>query len=131
MFVIRKIQVTAFRQASGLPLTLNISPLIFTLGKRASSSLGLIRVRILLSNGTFMPIIVDFVKTDVPLLLALDIMHIQNIHAKRTENMSISKNHGWKLQLIKINGHVFLQWKFKTSCLQGWSFKDCCHRCRL
>ncbi|CDF34787.1 unnamed protein product [Chondrus crispus] len=70
----------------------------------------MIKVRMRIKRGCYLPFWVDVVDADVPLLFGLDLLDRHKLVADNTDNVLVSKIGGWQVPIVRAHGHMFVRW---------------------
>lgn len=108
-------QTKAYSRMVGSKFKLGPSCYSFKFGDLIETSLGRMEIRVPTPQSSFLPIFVDVVDADVPLLIGLDILDQEKLVPDNVENVLLSKDRGWKLPITRFQGHMFLKWEPKRT----------------
>jgi hypothetical protein len=84
---------------------------VFKFGQDVQKPQGIIGVRVLTPDNSFMLINVVKVKADVPLLIGLGTLDAFEMIVDTVENELRAPKAGWSVPIIRKFGHVYLEWK--------------------
>ena len=73
-------------------------------------SLGTAEFRVPLPDNSYLPLRIDVVEADVPLLVGLDVMDREQLIADNCQNLLVSKRKNWSLPISRKHGHMFVEW---------------------
>lgn len=108
--VIGKRQALAYCRTFCQEFRLRPSDVTFIFGNGSSDSLGKIDIRLPTPQGTFIPLSIDVVSADIPLLLGLDIMDKESLVADNVLNVLDCRSSSWKLPIQRKYNHMFVCW---------------------
>ena len=108
--VIGKGQAQAYCHMTKQKYSLRPSLMTFIFGDGSCASLGELRIRIPLPNGSFLPLSIDVVDADIPCLLGLDLLDREGLVADNVENVLDSRRDHWKMPITRKHGHMFVEW---------------------
>ncbi len=111
--VVGKPQAKAYCIQHRIAYKLLPSSTIFQFGDGCYKSLGKLRVRIPIANGSFIFGKIDVVPANIPLLIGLDILDSQGIFANNVDNVLCCPSLGWTTPIIRKRGHLYLCWTSK------------------
>lgn len=91
-------------------MSLSLSNIKFLFGIHQSQSLGKMKI-IIRTPGKSIPIYVDVLKDNVPLILGIETMETFKIQPLLLEDIPESKTVKWKQSLVRKYDHVYMEWK--------------------
>jgi hypothetical protein len=94
----------------GIPFALSISKRDFVFGVDKYNSLGILHMRLPTPNGSSIMLEVDFVPTNVPILLGLDVLEKFGLSADTVHIVLHFTAEDWKFPLVRKLGRVYLEW---------------------
>lgn len=71
--------------------------------------MGSIDARIPLLSGAYLPMRVDAVNADIPLLVGLDILDREGMVPDNYDNFVDSRRDKWKIIIMRKHGHIFVE----------------------
>lgn len=85
------------------------SLMTFVFGDGSCDSLGTLEIRMPLPNGSFLPLLIDVVKADIPLLLGLEILDRERLVADNVDNILDGRWDHWKLPIHRKYGQMLVE----------------------
>ena len=108
--VIGKPQAVAYSRMVGVKFKPSRSRHSFRFGSDVQSSLGSMPIRIPTGNGGFLPLNVEVVDIDVPLLIGLDFLKKEKLYPDTVDNKLVCKESAWHVPLTQKFGHLYYDW---------------------
>ncbi|CDF36991.1 unnamed protein product [Chondrus crispus] len=108
--VIGYAQAKAYCKTFGTPMHLQPSPFFYKFGDGIRSSLGTMEIRLPFAPGYFVPLSVDVVSADIPLLIALDTLDSHKLLADNVKNSLVCTTIGSSMPIRRDHGHLFVKW---------------------
>lgn len=105
-------QASAYLKLARTDFSPKPSRYAFRFGDGFYKSLGTISVLVPTPNGKCLEMCIDVVEANVPMLVGLDILDKENLLADNTSNMLVHRRKGWKMPLVRKNGHLYFQWNY-------------------
>ena len=103
-------QARAYFKRCGRRADLESSFQTFKFGNDYKESLGKAEFRLPLPGNKYLPLFIDVVDADVPLLVGLDVLDSEQLIPDNCTNLLISKEEGWSLPITRKHGHMFVEW---------------------
>ncbi len=72
------------------------------------------QIRIPAPNYSFLKIKMNVVRTDVPMLLGIDVLDNEKLVANNVLKELQATNHGWSMHLTRKHGHLYLKYNSKS-----------------
>lgn len=110
--VVGRNQAKAYCKSAGITFKTKPSAISFKFGDGIFDSLGKIPVRIPTPDGGFLPLEIDVVKANIPMLIGLEVLDQNQLVADNLDNELVSKRGKWSLPITRKNGHLFVEWDF-------------------
>lgn len=80
----------------------------FVLGNGSFESLCTMEFRLPILDCSYLPLHIDVVKADIPLLLCLDVMDRELLVADNVANFLGSRRDNWTILIVQKHGHTFI-----------------------
>lgn len=109
--VVGKNQAKAYCEMAGIKFKSKPSNTRFKFGDGIFASIGSIPIRIPKPNGGFIPVEIDAIRANVPMLIGLEVMDKHKLVADNVDNKLVSKKGNWSWPITRKNGHLFVEWK--------------------
>ena len=103
-------QAKAYARYMGIPYRVKESNIAFRFGDTIHKSLGKMYVRVPSPCGAFVPLQIDVVSADVPMLVGLDVLDKQGWYADNTTNMLVCPSTNTRTPITRKFGHLYLEW---------------------
>lgn len=109
--VIGRRQAAAYAQWAVMDLTLNTPDgATFRLRGKGYKSLGVVHVRIPITNALYLPLDVDVVDLDVPFLLGLNVLDAHKMYINKVSNELVRVTYNVVTPIVRMYGHAYLVW---------------------
>jgi hypothetical protein len=102
-------QAQAYCRQNGIPMRLKSSNSTFVFADQRCKSLGVLKIS-LPTPESVLQLDVDVVQPDIPMLLGLDILDSHGLQFLSTENALEAVEKGWKMPVVRKDGHAFIMW---------------------
>lgn len=103
-------QPVAYCRMFNRPVRLYPSNMTFLFGDGSCDNTGIITIRLPLPLGSFLPLSVDVVHADIPLLVGLDILDRECRVPDNVDNFEISRRDNCRILITRKHGHMFIVW---------------------
>jgi hypothetical protein len=107
--VIGRSQAQAYCRQNGIPMPLYSSKSMFSFADQRCPSQGILSVTVP-TPGNPLRLNVDVVQPHIPILLGLDVLDKHCLQFLSTENAFQAVHEGWKLLVVRKDGHSFFTW---------------------
>lgn len=83
---------------------------IYTFGSHQNSRIGQINIRIPISHSYFLSLDAAVVDESVTLLMEIDVLTYNPMIINNADDEVKYKQDGWRIQVFRQSGHVYLEW---------------------
>ena len=110
-------QAKAYCRYTGTPFRPIRNNNAYRYGVGQKRSLGSIEIRIPTPGNSFLPVRVDVVSADIPLLLGLDLLDKCRMYFNNVRNLLCFPDINWEIPIARKLGHAYVEWKKLDSIL--------------
>ncbi|OSX74487.1 hypothetical protein BU14_0287s0006 [Porphyra umbilicalis] len=104
-------QAAAYARFAGIKMRLDkTSRAVFRFGGPGYPSLGTLHVKVPYANNLFLPMEVDVVALNVPILLGLDTMDANQMFLDDMSNKLVFVAYTVSIQVVRKYGHAYIEW---------------------